>query len=225
MRKQRPRPTAKDQRARVTRAGALARRIIWLYPRAWRARYADEMIALLDQSPARWRDVVDLASGAVWEGIYTNELFRLNAVAVWVCGCWLLGLALASALPVVSLGLTTVRTSATVLALAVNAVALSIMAGRAVEWLWTRRPATIALPSTWSVVVVLTIGFVALTGLEIHERALTAPADLEERLFSMWWLRLVKVWMVASFVADAWARPDPPAHSSLFGQSSGKARP
>jgi hypothetical protein len=35
-----------------------------LYPRAWRQRYEEEFLALLDQSPVSWRIVIDVALGA-----------------------------------------------------------------------------------------------------------------------------------------------------------------
>jgi hypothetical protein len=37
------------------------------YPKPWRERYADEMLALLDDTPARWRDLVDVAYGLIVE--------------------------------------------------------------------------------------------------------------------------------------------------------------
>lgn len=42
-------------------ATRLARAIVLRYPPVWRARYADEMLALIDDQPLRWRDVADLA--------------------------------------------------------------------------------------------------------------------------------------------------------------------
>ena len=46
-------------------ADRLARIVVRWYPRAWRSRYADEVLALLDERPATSRDAVDLASGCV----------------------------------------------------------------------------------------------------------------------------------------------------------------
>ena len=44
-----------------------ARRVVSGYPKPWRERYEDELLALLDDSPARLRDVIDLARGLVVE--------------------------------------------------------------------------------------------------------------------------------------------------------------
>ena len=40
-------------------------RLLRLYPRPWRARYGDEVTALLAASPPDWRDRLDLANGAL----------------------------------------------------------------------------------------------------------------------------------------------------------------
>ncbi len=48
-------------------ASALARRTVGGYPHAWRERYEVEVLTLLEDSPARWRDVIDLARGLVVE--------------------------------------------------------------------------------------------------------------------------------------------------------------
>jgi hypothetical protein len=48
-------------------AAALSRRVVHGYPKPWRDRYAGEVLALLDDSPARLRDVVDLTRGLVVE--------------------------------------------------------------------------------------------------------------------------------------------------------------
>jgi len=40
-----------------------ARALLRLYPRAWRARYEDEVLGLLDDDPADFRTLVDLARG------------------------------------------------------------------------------------------------------------------------------------------------------------------
>lgn len=44
-----------------------ARRVVLGYPEPWRERYEGEVIALLEDSPARLRDVADLARGLVVE--------------------------------------------------------------------------------------------------------------------------------------------------------------
>ena len=43
----------------------LAVACLWMYPRAWRLRYASEMFDLLDQYPITWWTVVDVLLGAV----------------------------------------------------------------------------------------------------------------------------------------------------------------
>lgn len=43
----------------------LARAILHLYPAAWRDRYAIELRQVLDDRASRWRDLVDLARGAI----------------------------------------------------------------------------------------------------------------------------------------------------------------
>lgn len=42
--------------------------LLRLYPRAWRERYGDEFLALLEQSPSSWRTFADVAraAGAEW---------------------------------------------------------------------------------------------------------------------------------------------------------------
>jgi hypothetical protein len=54
----------------------LAGRIVRLYPRAWRERYEQEMLALLEQSPGTWGDVVDLARAGAWEWLRTSRPVR-----------------------------------------------------------------------------------------------------------------------------------------------------
>jgi hypothetical protein len=49
------------------RARRLAIRLLRWYPRPWRARYAPEMRALLDEMPVAWRQAADLAIGAARE--------------------------------------------------------------------------------------------------------------------------------------------------------------
>jgi hypothetical protein len=45
--------------------GRMARRLVRLYPRAWRDRYCEEFMALLGERPASVGDLFDVASGAV----------------------------------------------------------------------------------------------------------------------------------------------------------------
>jgi hypothetical protein len=44
--------------------GRFAKRLIRLYPRAWRDRYEEEFVALLEESPTSVGDVFDVARGA-----------------------------------------------------------------------------------------------------------------------------------------------------------------
>lgn len=41
------------------------KRLLWLYPRPWRARYQAEVRALLEATPGGWRDALDLIMGAI----------------------------------------------------------------------------------------------------------------------------------------------------------------
>jgi hypothetical protein len=50
-----------------TRASRLARRLVRAYPPAWRERYQDEIVGLIDETECSWRMAVDLAGGAVYE--------------------------------------------------------------------------------------------------------------------------------------------------------------
>jgi hypothetical protein len=45
----------------------LARAIVRRYPAAWRERYEAELLALIEDAPPRWRDVVDLGRGSLVE--------------------------------------------------------------------------------------------------------------------------------------------------------------
>ena len=47
----------------------IARRLIRMYPQAWRERYEEEMVALLDESPAGFADVAELARGLLLEHV------------------------------------------------------------------------------------------------------------------------------------------------------------
>jgi hypothetical protein len=46
---------------------ALSRWLVRRYPPPWRERYEDEMLALLDESAPRWRDITDLVRGLAVE--------------------------------------------------------------------------------------------------------------------------------------------------------------
>lgn len=52
---------------RPTLAARLCRRFVRLYPRAWRRRYEDEVLDVVDQRNVGWRDCGDVARGAVTE--------------------------------------------------------------------------------------------------------------------------------------------------------------
>lgn len=54
----------------------IAQRLVRLYPRAWRARYGQEMLALLEQGSASWKDVIDLTRGAASEWIRASRSVR-----------------------------------------------------------------------------------------------------------------------------------------------------
>jgi len=43
----------------------LVGRLVRLYPRAWRERYEEEFVAMLEQGPVSVRDLYDVALGAV----------------------------------------------------------------------------------------------------------------------------------------------------------------
>jgi Rieske Fe-S protein len=47
------------------RPGPLHRLLLRCYPRAWRERYGDELLAVLEQRRSTWRDLPSLAAGAI----------------------------------------------------------------------------------------------------------------------------------------------------------------
>ena len=51
--------------------GGVARALVRLYPRRWRARYEDEMLALIGETPLTLSALVDLVAGAAREWIHT----------------------------------------------------------------------------------------------------------------------------------------------------------
>lgn len=61
-------------------------RILRLYPGAWRARYGDEMAALLEARPTTWRDRLDLVRGALDAWLNPPTPSRIPAVAAIVGG-------------------------------------------------------------------------------------------------------------------------------------------
>ena len=66
--------------------------IAGLYPRAWRDRYGEEFAALLEDSPARWRDLPDMTKGALamqlqqqsWKTVALLGVAGLIAAAGWM---------------------------------------------------------------------------------------------------------------------------------------------
>ena len=49
------------------RSERLARALLRLYPRTWRARYGDELLALVDDQGLSWRGIVDVVAAACAE--------------------------------------------------------------------------------------------------------------------------------------------------------------
>ena len=68
----------------MARRAALA--MLRLYPSRWRARYEDEVRALIEDRPTRGRDVLDLARGALDARLHPPVPSRIPAVAAIVAG-------------------------------------------------------------------------------------------------------------------------------------------
>ena len=64
----------------------LARHLVRLYPRVWRARYEDEFVALLEARDLGWRELLDVGRGAGREWIRLTLVGRVLAVGleVWI---------------------------------------------------------------------------------------------------------------------------------------------
>ncbi len=60
--------------------------LLRLYPGRWRARYGDEMAALLEAGPVSWRDRVDLVRGALDAWLHPPIPSRTPAIAALVGG-------------------------------------------------------------------------------------------------------------------------------------------
>jgi hypothetical protein len=62
-----------------------ARRLVRLYPLAWRARYEEEFVALLDARVLGWLDLVDVGRGAAREWLRLTRTGRALEIAfeVW----------------------------------------------------------------------------------------------------------------------------------------------
>ena len=74
--------------------------LVRLYPRAWRARYEDEFLALLEAAPATRRDRLDIARGALDAHLHPSEPSLVPGVmALLGGGLWMLGAAPIAALP------------------------------------------------------------------------------------------------------------------------------
>jgi hypothetical protein len=75
--------------------------LLRLYPRSWRARYGEEMTALLDERPVRRRDRLDLARGALDAWLHPPIPSLVPIVAVLTGGgLWTIAAAAVSAQPV-----------------------------------------------------------------------------------------------------------------------------
>jgi hypothetical protein len=61
----------------------LARMIVGLYPRAWRDRYQDEVLALVEASPATMGTVTDLLLGAARERLIQFAVVYARNVGGW----------------------------------------------------------------------------------------------------------------------------------------------
>jgi hypothetical protein len=68
----------------MSRRVALA--MLRLYPTRWRARYGDEVRALIEDRPTRRRDVLDLARGALDAWLHPPVPSRIPAVAAITAG-------------------------------------------------------------------------------------------------------------------------------------------
>jgi len=60
------------------RADRVARAVVRLYPRVWRARYETELLALLDDSPAGWKTVGNLAGSCLAEWTRAFSVWLLD---------------------------------------------------------------------------------------------------------------------------------------------------
>jgi hypothetical protein len=65
----------------------IARLIVRLYPRSWRARYGQEMLAIVEQSGLRAIDVVDLIQGLAGEWIRASRGVRAVIAVLAAAAC------------------------------------------------------------------------------------------------------------------------------------------
>lgn len=74
--------------------------LVRLYPRAWRERYEDEFLAVLEAAPLDRRDRLDIAAGALDAHLHPAEPSLVPGLsAVLGGGLWILGAAPIAALP------------------------------------------------------------------------------------------------------------------------------
>ena len=68
------------------RPGRSTRWLVALYPRAWRARYGPEMLALLEDRPPSARDALDLLRGALDAHLHPAIRSRVAGIAALLAG-------------------------------------------------------------------------------------------------------------------------------------------
>ncbi len=66
--------------------GVVDRALVRLYPRAWRARHRDELLALLEAAPPGFADRLDLVRGAVDAHLHPSVPSRVPAIAALAGG-------------------------------------------------------------------------------------------------------------------------------------------
>ena len=75
--------------------------LVRLYPRAWRARYETEFLAVLEACPAGRRDRIDIARGAIDAHLHPPERSLVPGLAALIGGgAWILAAAPLAGLPV-----------------------------------------------------------------------------------------------------------------------------
>src|SRR5262249_14591540 len=75
-----------SRHAHLTMSKRIARQLVRLYPSAWRARYEDEFVALLESRDLGWRDVLDVSRGATREWLRSTWFGRgvLIGLETWM---------------------------------------------------------------------------------------------------------------------------------------------
>src|SRR5262249_35566364 len=92
-----------SRHAHLTMSGRIARQLVRLYPRAWRARYEAEFIALLDARDLDWRDAADIALGLPRDWLrvrWVAMLFGLPLTMWAMAFAWTVGFAAVASLVV-----------------------------------------------------------------------------------------------------------------------------